>query len=60
MWLSQVANAVLLPVVMVLMLLLANNAELMKGWRNNRLTNILAIVLAVLVTIATVSLFVGS
>jgi len=44
----------------VLMLLLANDAGLMKGWRNKRLTNILAIVLAALVTIATVSLFVGS
>jgi len=60
MWLSQVANAVLLPVVMVLMLLLANDGELMHNWRNKRLTNILAIVLAVLVTIATVAMFVGS
>jgi len=59
MWLSQVANAVLLPVVMVLMLRLANDTGLMKGWRNTRLTNILAIVLAVLVTIATGSLFVS-
>jgi Mn2+/Fe2+ NRAMP family transporter len=59
MWLSQVANAVLLPVVMVLMLFLANNASLMGAWRNKRLTNILAIALAVLVTVATVSLFMG-
>ena len=49
----------LLPVVMILMLRLANDAELMKGWRNKRFTNILAIVLAVLVSAATVSLFVG-
>jgi len=60
MWLSQVVNAVLLPVVLILMLRLANDAELMKGWRNKRLTNILALALAVLVSLATVALFVGS
>jgi len=59
MWLSQVANAVLLPVVLVLMLLLANDASIMSRWRNSRLTNWLAITLGVLVTIATLALFVG-
>lgn len=60
MWLSQVANAVLLPVTLVLMLFLANNQRLMGRWRNSRVTNGAAIALAVLVTVATVSLFVGS
>jgi NRAMP (natural resistance-associated macrophage protein)-like metal ion transporter len=60
MWLSQVANAALLPVVLYLMLRLANDIELMKQWRNGRFTNIFATILAILVSIATLSLFVGS
>jgi len=59
MWLSQVLNAVLLPITMVLMLRLANNPTLMYGWKNGRVTNVLAIGLSVLVTIATVALFIG-
>ena len=59
MWLTQVTNAVLLPVTMVLMLRLANNPELMQGWKNGRLTNVLAIGLSVPVAIATVALFIG-
>jgi Mn2+/Fe2+ NRAMP family transporter len=56
MWLSQVANAVLLPMVMVFMLLLANDRSIMHKWRNTRWTNVLAIGLAVLITVATVIL----
>lgn len=59
MWLTQVTNAVLLPITMVLMLRLANNPALMYGWKNGRVTNVLAIGLSVLVTIATVALFIG-
>ncbi len=58
MWLSQVANAVLLPAVMIFMLILANDVRLMKQWRNSRMTNGLAVVLSVLVTVATVALFI--
>ena len=56
MWLSQVVNAVLLPLVMVFMLMLANDVRIMKHWHNSRLTNVLATVLALLVTAATVAL----
>lgn len=56
MWLSQVVNAVLLPAVMVLMLRLANDSSIMKAWRNSRLTNAFATILAALITIATVVL----
>jgi Mn2+/Fe2+ NRAMP family transporter len=56
MWMSQVVNAVLLPLVMVFMLLLANDVRIMKHWHNSRLTNVLAIVLALLVSAATVAL----
>ncbi len=60
MWLSQVINAVLLPAILAFMLLLANNTYLMKSWRNSRTTNVLAIILAVLVTLATAALFAGA
>lgn len=57
MWLSQVANAVLLPFVLLLMLRLANKPEIMGDWRNGRVTNILATVLAILVSVASVTMF---
>jgi Mn2+/Fe2+ NRAMP family transporter len=59
MWLSQVVNAVLLPAVLVFMLILANDGSLMKNWRNSRPTNVFAIVLSILVTIATFALLVA-
>ena len=58
MWLSQVANAVLLPLVLVMMLSLANDARIMKTWTNARWTNVLVAIVAVLVTLATLALFV--
>ena len=60
MWLSQVANAVLLPVVLVLMLRLANEQTIMHQWRNGRISNVLTIVLTILVSLAMLALFVGS
>jgi Mn2+/Fe2+ NRAMP family transporter len=59
MWLSQVVNAILLPAVMLFMLKLANDASLMKGWRNSRSTNAFAVVLSILVTIATAALLIA-
>jgi len=56
MWLSQVVNAVMLPMVMVFMLLLANDRNIMQNWRNPRWINALAIGLAALITVATVIL----
>jgi NRAMP (natural resistance-associated macrophage protein)-like metal ion transporter len=56
MWLSQVVNAVLLPMVMLFMLLLANDRGIMQNWRNTRWNNVLALGLAVLITVATVIL----
>ena len=40
--LSQVANGVLLPFVMILMLRLINRSDLMGTYRNNRAFNIIA------------------
>jgi len=56
MWLSQVVNAVLLPMVMVFMLLLANDRSIMQNWRNPCWINALSIGLAVLITAAMVML----
>ena len=56
MWLSQVLNAILLPLVMAFMLRLANDTGIMKKWRNSRLTNVLAAVLAAVITLATAAL----
>jgi Mn2+/Fe2+ NRAMP family transporter len=60
MWLSQVLNAVLLPVVVVLMLRLANDSRIMLKRRNSRLTNLLATLLAALITVATLALLVDT
>jgi len=54
MWLSQVANAVLLPVILLLMLQLANSKRIMRSWRNGALQNTLVSLLAVAVVVATV------
>ncbi len=59
MWLSQVANAVLLPLVLVLMLKLINDKLIMKSWVNKRVTNVVVTVLAVLVSAATLALLVS-
>lgn len=60
MWLSQVANAVLLPVILIIMLKLANDVRVMRTWRNRRFGNVLVGVLTVLVVLATGSLLVSS
>ncbi len=59
MWVSQVANAVLLPLVLVLMLKLANDVAVMGAWRNRRWMNAIVWVMTALVSAATVALIVG-
>lgn len=56
MWLSQVANALLLPAILVLMLKLANDSSLMQTWRNSRFSNGMVGALTVLVVLAAVAL----
>lgn len=55
MWLSQVANAVLLPVVLILMLKLANDRSILKTWTNSKAANAVTIGLTVLVSAATLA-----
>lgn len=60
MWLSQVANALLLPIVLVIMLKLANNSQILpERWRNRRAGNIAVGVLAVVVAAASLILVFG-
>ncbi|MCE5258328.1 MAG: hypothetical protein LLG44_04615 [Chloroflexi bacterium] len=54
------ANALLLPLTMFLMLKLANNKRLMGAWVNKRYTNVIATALLVLVSAAGIVLVVGS
>jgi len=56
MWLSQVANGVLLPVVLILMIRLANNRRIMGNHVNSRLSNAVAWFTAIFVALATVAL----
>jgi len=58
MWLSQSLNAILLPVLLVLVLILANDRRLMGEWANRRVQNVLVVALTVLIGAITVALFV--
>lgn len=57
MWLSQSLNAILLPVLLVLVLKLANDPAVMRSAVNKPLQNILAVALTVLITGITLLLF---
>lgn len=60
MWLSQTLNAIFLPVLLVLVLKLANNQQLMGSWKNKRFQNILAGCLTAFISLVTVALLVTS
>ena len=60
MWLSQTLNAVLLPVLLVLVLKLTNNDQLMGDWKNKCFQNILAVGLTVFISLVTLALLVTS
>jgi NRAMP (natural resistance-associated macrophage protein)-like metal ion transporter len=57
MWLSQSINAILLPVLLVLLLKLANDKELLGKWVNKKRQNYLTIFLTILITVITIGLF---
>ncbi len=59
MWLSQVLNAILMPVLLVLALKLVNDQQIMGQWINSRLQNVLAWGLTVVITLITLILFVS-
>lgn len=57
--LSQTINAVLLPFILVLFLILANDRNIMGKWVNKPMANILTIVLIAVVVLATIAMFVA-
>jgi len=60
MWLSQSLNAILLPVLLVLVLKLANSRRVMGGWTNSRLQNALAWGLTGVIGMVTLVLLISS
>jgi Mn2+/Fe2+ NRAMP family transporter len=56
MWLSQSLNAVLLPVLLILVLRIANDGHVMKEWTNSRVQNALAWGLTGVIGLATFAL----
>ena len=54
--LSQVANGVLLPFLLVFMLILVNRKELMGEYRNSRLTNVIAWGTSVIIIVLTIAM----
>ncbi len=59
MWLSQSLNAILLPVLLVLVLKLVNNRRVMGTWVNSRVQNVLAWGLTGLIVLVTLTLLVS-
>jgi Mn2+/Fe2+ NRAMP family transporter len=59
MWLPQVLNAILLPVILVLVLRLINNPRVMGTRTNSRLQNALGWALTVMISVITLILFVS-
>jgi Mn2+/Fe2+ NRAMP family transporter len=60
MWISQTVNAVLLPILLILVLKLANNGQLMGKWKNTKVQNILGIGLTIFISLVTVALIISS
>ncbi|MFW6135785.1 MAG: Nramp family divalent metal transporter [Chloroflexota bacterium] len=58
MWLSQSVNAVLLPVLLILVLKIANDGRVMKGWTNSRFQNLFTWGLTGLIGVATIALLI--
>jgi Mn2+/Fe2+ NRAMP family transporter len=59
MLISQSVNAILLPVILILVLILANDKNIMGKWVNTRLSNYLGYALTGIIFLATVALLVG-
>lgn len=57
MWLSQSVNAILLPILLILLLKLANNKEIMGAYSNTKFQNYFALALTVLIVVITFALF---
>ena len=58
MLLSQSMNAILLPILLVLVLILANDKAIMGKWKNKKFQNIFSILLTVMISAISLALFV--
>ncbi|MFO7742241.1 MAG: divalent metal cation transporter [Anaerolineae bacterium] len=59
MWLSQSLNAILLPVLLILVIKIANDSRVMKEWTNSRFQNALAWGLTALIGLAVLVLLIS-
>jgi Mn2+/Fe2+ NRAMP family transporter len=59
-YLSQVANGILLPFVLILMLLIINDKKIMREHVNNRLFNLIAIATIIIVMSLSIGLVITS
>ena len=57
MWFSQSANAILLPVLLVLIIKMANDRRIMGNWVNTRFQNIFSWALVIIIGLITLLLF---
>lgn len=57
--LSQTINAILLPLILVLFLIIANDRSIMGKWVNSLLANMLTVVLIIVVVTATIAMFIA-
>jgi Mn2+/Fe2+ NRAMP family transporter len=60
MWMTQAVNAILLPIILVLLLKLSNSKEIMGEYTNKKFQNYFAMGLTILITVITILLFVLS
>lgn len=58
MWISQAANAMLMPFLLILVLIIINKKRVMNKWVNTRTQNILIVGLTVLITVVTILMFI--
>lgn len=58
MWISQAANAMLMPVLLILVLIIINKKRVMNKWVNTKLQNFLVIGLTILITVVTLLMFI--
>lgn len=58
MWISQAANAMLMPLLLILVLIIINKKRVMNKWVNTKTQNILIVGLTLLITVVTIMMFV--
>ena len=52
----QSLNAILIPILLILVLILANDKRIMGTWKNTKLSNVLGVLITLLITVTTIAL----